>query len=224
MATINSLTSSAATASATASQASKDASGFAKDFDSFLVLLTSQLKNQDPLSPMDATQFTTQLVQFTSVEQQIKQNKNLESLIGMQENLQLASASNYIGRTIDAGGKSVLLNGGQASISYQLDTTGKEVSIAIKNAAGETVRNLSGAATSGLQSVTWDGRSDGGTRLADGKYQFVVNAKDLRGQAMNVKTGYSGVVDGFDLTGSGIILRAGTVRIPLSDVTGVRAK
>ena len=218
MATINSLTSAAASAKSTASQATKDVTGFAKDFDSFLVLLTSQLKNQDPLSPMDATQFTTQLVQFTGVEQQIKQNKNLESLIGMQENLQLASASNYIGRTVDAGGKSVLLNGGQASISYQLDAPGKEVSVAIKNAAGETVRNLTGVATAGLQTISWGGRSDGGTRLADGKYEFVVNAKDLRGQAMNVKTGYSGVVDGFDLTGNGIVLRAGTVRIPISDV------
>ena len=75
-----------------------------------------------------------------------------------------------------------------------------------------------------LQTVTWDGRSDGGTRLVDGKYEFAINAKDLRGQAMSVKTGYSGVVDGFDLSSNGIILRAGAVRIPVSDVTGVRAK
>lgn len=224
MATIGSITGSGAAAAAShTSQASKDAVGFAKDFDSFLVLLTSQLKYQDPLSPMDATQFTTQLVQFTGVEQQIKQNKNLEAMLGMQQAMQLAAASNYIGKTVDAGGRSVLLNGGQATISYRLESAAKDVTVAIKNADGETVRTIKGGAASGAQSVAWDGKSDAGTRLADGSYGFVVTAKDARGQPLTVKTGYSGTVDGFDIGDKGaIVLRAGSSRIPLADVTGVR--
>lgn len=219
MSTITALNS----ATSSSSQASKDLTGFGKDFDSFLVLLTSQLKYQDPLSPMDATQFTTQLVQFTSVEQQIKQNKNLESIMGSQEALQVASASNYIGKAVDAGGKSILLNGGQSTISYKLDAPAKEVAVAVKNSSGEIVRTLVGKTDSGLQTVAWDGKSDNGTRLADGAYDFVVTAKDARGQTMSVKTGYSGTIDGFELANGQIILKAGTARIPMRDITGVRS-
>lgn len=221
MSTITALNSTSSTAGA--SQATQDLTGFGKDFDSFLVLLTSQLKYQDPLSPMDATQFTTQLVQFTSVEQQIKQNKNLESIMGAQEVLQVASASNYIGKLVDAGGKSTLLNGGAASISYRLDAPAQEVSVAVKNSSGEIVRTLTGKTGSGLQTVNWDGRSDNGTRLADGTYDFVVTAKDARGQVMSVKTGYSGTIDGFELANGQIILKAGNTRIPMRDITGVRS-
>jgi len=221
MNTINALSGSAASSS---SQATKDLTGFGKDFDSFLVLLTSQLKYQDPLSPMDATQFTTQLVQFTSVEQQIKQNKNLESIMEAQQALQVASAANYIGKAVDAGGKSVLLNGGEATISYKLDVPAKDVAVAIKNSDGQVVRTLKGIASGGLQTVAWDGRSDSGTRLADGPYDFVVTAKDARGQVMAVKTGYSGTVDGFEITTNGqIVLKAGSAKIPMRDITGVRA-
>jgi flagellar basal-body rod modification protein FlgD len=221
MTSVTSLPSS--TAATGASQAARDAATFGKDFDSFLTLLTSQLKYQDPLSPMDSTQFTTQLVQFTGVEQQIKQNKNLESIMAMQETMQLASAANYIGKTVDAGGRSIVLNGGQASISYRLDTAAKDITVAIKNSAGEVVRTLTGSPNTGLQTVNWDGRTDGGTRIADGAYSFVVNAKDLRDQAMAVKTGYTGTIDGFDVgDGGSIILRAGAARIPIADVTGVR--
>ncbi|MBL8700910.1 MAG: flagellar hook assembly protein FlgD [Alphaproteobacteria bacterium] len=221
MATITALNS-AASSTGSSSQASKDLTGFGKDFDSFLVLLTSQLKYQDPLSPMDATQFTTQLVQFTSVEQQIKQNKNLESIMGAQEALQVASASNYIGKVVDAGGKSILLNGGEATISYRLDAPAKEVAIAVKNSSGEIVRTLPGKTEGGLQTVAWDGKSDNGTRLADGTYDFVVTAKDARGQTLSVKTGYSGTIDGFELANGQIILKAGTAKIPIRDITGVR--
>ena len=98
----------------------------------------------------------------------------------------------------------------------------KEVSIAIKNSAGEVVRKLTGSPNTGLQTVTWDGRSDAGTRLADGTYSFVVTPKDVRNQVMPVKTGYSGKITGFDVAeGGGIILRAGTGRIPIADVTSV---
>lgn len=218
-------TSPTAAASAGTSQASRDTAKFGKDFDSFLTLLTNQLKYQDPLSPMDSTQFTSQLVQFTSVEQQIKQNKNLEAIMAMQGTMQIATAANYIGKSVDAGGKSVVLNGGQASISYRLDSAAKEVTVAIKNSAGEVVRTLTGSPNSGLQTVSWDGRSSGGTRLADGTYDYVVTAKDTRNQTMAVKTGYTGTITGFDVAdGGGIILRAGAVRIPIADVTSVSQK
>jgi flagellar hook assembly protein FlgD len=147
----------AAPSATSASQASRDQTKFGEDFDAFLKLLTSQLKFQDPLSPMDTNQFTTQLVQFTSVEQQIRQNKNLEALLATQRTVELASASNYIGRTVEANGRSVVLTDGAASVTYTLPIAAKTVSIAIKDADGNLVRTLRGNTGTGQQTIVWDG-------------------------------------------------------------------
>lgn len=205
------------------SGANKDVTGFAKNFDSFLLLLTQQLKNQDPLSPMDATQFTTQLVQFTAVEQQIKQNQSLESLVTLQYNAMATDAANYIGKTVDVGGRNVVLTGGEGTIGYNLATPAKDVTIAIRNSSGEVVRTITGDASTGMHSVTWDGRSDGGQRLPDGSYAFTVTARDSRGTALPVKTGYSAAIDAVDFVDGAIMLRSGNLRIALADVTSVRA-
>jgi flagellar basal-body rod modification protein FlgD len=209
-------------ASSLAPTANKDITGFSKNFDSFLLLLTQQLKNQDPLSPMDATQFTTQLVQFSSVEQQIKQNKSLESLVAMQANLQTTNAVNFIGKTIEAGGRSVLLQDGSGSVSYALASAAKDVTIEIRNSSGEVVRKLAGATGAGAHTATWDGRSDGGQRLPDGTYSFTVAARDARGNSLPVTTGFTGVVDSIDVVDGAVILRSGAARIPLTDVNRVR--
>ena len=211
-----------APASATA-QSSRDQTKFGQDFDSFLKLLTSQLKNQDPMSPMDTTQFTAQLVQFTSVEQQIKQNKNLESMLAMQQTIQFASAANYIGKTIEANGRSVVLSDGAASFSYTLPSDAKTVSIAIKDESGTVVRTLRGNTGAGDQTISWDGRGDTGNRLPDGTYGYTVTATNANGQPIQAQTGLTGIVDGFDVAANNaIILRAGTLRIPIADVATVR--
>ena len=202
--------------------ADNDITGFAKNFDSFLKLLTQQLKYQDPLSPMDSTQFTTQLVQFTSVEQQIKQNKSLESMVSLQKSLESANAVNYIGKEIETGGHSVLLQGGEATVSYRLDAPAKDVMVQIKNSAGVVVRTLAGGTGAGTNTVAWDGRTDAGQRLADGTYSFAVAAKDSRGNLVPVTTGFTGIVDAVDIAGDSIMLRVGAARIPLADVTAVR--
>ena len=215
--------SSATPATGAAAQSSRDQTKFGQDFDSFLKLLTSQLKFQDPLSPMDTHQFTAQLVQFTSVEQQIKQNRNLESLLAMQQTIQLASASNYIGKTVEANGRSVVLSDGSASFSYTLPNDAKTVSIAIRNEDGTVVRTLRGNTGAGAQTIAWDGRGDTGNRLADGTYAYTVNATNANGQPILAQTGLTGRVDGFDITTrNDIILRAGTLRIPIGDVATVR--
>jgi flagellar basal-body rod modification protein FlgD len=214
---------SATAATGAATQSARDQTKFGQDFDSFLKLLTSQLKFQDPLSPMDTHQFTAQLVQFTSVEQQIRQNRNLESLLAMQQTIQLASASNYIGKTVEANGRSVVLSNGAASFSYTLPSDAKTVSIAIRNEDGTVVRTLRGNTGAGAQTIAWDGRGDTGNRLADGTYTYAVTATNANGQPILAQTGLTGRVDGFDITaGTDIILRAGTLRIPIGDVATVR--
>ncbi|MFZ9416334.1 MAG: flagellar hook assembly protein FlgD [Alphaproteobacteria bacterium] len=205
-----------------ASQAAKDKAKFGEDFNSFLTLLTTQLKYQDPTSPMDSTQFTQQLVQFTSVEQQVKQNVNLEAMLAAQQTMQVASAANYIGKTVEAGGTSVVLRDGQAPIEYSLDRLAREVSIVIKDSAGTEVRKLVGNTGSGSQRITWDGRTNGGTRVPDGTYSFTVTANDTNGQKMTPQTGVTAKIDAFEVAGSSIILRAADRRIPITDVNVVR--
>src|ERR1044071_1210572 len=92
-------TSAANAASQAASQAGSAQKTLASNFDTFLSLLTTQLKNQDPMSPMDSNQFTQQLVQFSQVEQQINSNKNLESLIALTKSQTTTAAVSYLGKT-----------------------------------------------------------------------------------------------------------------------------
>lgn len=205
-----------------ASQATKDKAKFGEDFNSFLTLLTTQLKYQDPTSPMDSTQFTQQLVQFTSVEQQVKQNVNLEAMLAAQQTMQVASAANYIGKTVEAGGTSIVLRDGQAPIEYSLDRLAREVSIVIKDSEGTEVRKLVGNTGSGSQRIVWDGRTNGGTRVPDGTYSFSVTANDTNGQKMTPQTGVTAKIDAFEVAGSTIILRAADRRIPITDVNVVR--
>src|SRR5262249_19766514 len=109
------------------------------NYQTFLTLLTTQLKNQDPLNPMDSSQFTTQLVQFSSVEQQIQQNKNLETLIGAQTAYAANSAVNYIGHTVAATSDQVALANHSATINYALSDDVADNLITISDANGRTI-------------------------------------------------------------------------------------
>ena len=100
-----------------------------EDLNRFLNLLVTQLKNQDPLDPMDANEFTSQLVSFANVEQQIHQNANLEELIKLQQSSQIASIVDYIGTRIEATTKHTVLEDGKAEFSYSMDENASDVTI-----------------------------------------------------------------------------------------------
>jgi len=143
-------------------------------------------------------------------------------MLAAQQTMQVASAANYIGKTVEAGGTSIVLRDGQAPIEYSLDRLAREVSIVIKDSEGTEVRKLVGKTGSGSQQVTWDGRNNGGNRVPDGTYSFSVTANDTNGQKMAPKTGVTAKIDAFEVAGSTIILRAADRRIPITDVNVVR--
>ena len=130
----------------------------AKDLDSFLTLLTSQLKNQDPLSPMDSTEFTNQLVQFAQVEQSINSNESLTSLISLSQQSIVTNAVNYIGKTVEANTNKVPLQGGQAKMAYNVSADAQSVGIVIRNEAGSIVYSAAGEKTAGMHALDWDGK------------------------------------------------------------------
>ena len=140
----------------TADGSQSDSAGLADDFDSFLLLLTTQLKNQDPLSPLDTNQFTEQLVQFAGVEQSIKTNDRLESLIDLQNNDRLNSAVSYIGKSVAADSLVLSLENGESTITYDLGGDAKEVTIVVVDENGDTVRTIKGPTEFGSHQVLWD--------------------------------------------------------------------
>jgi len=167
-----------------------------EELNRFLNLLVTQLKNQDPLDPMDANEFTSQLVQFASVEQQIYQNANLEKMLNVQQTEQVASMTDFIGTTVEASGTSFYLENGAAEFSYEFESTPTSATINIINSNGLTVWSSDAVLETGKQSFAWDGKNQQGTQLPDGSYAAVVSALDHEGNLMNVTQSVFGRVTG----------------------------
>src|SRR5882757_3061503 len=141
------------------------------DYQTFLKLLTAQLKNQDPLSPMDATQFVTQLATFSQVEQLVSANKGLSQLVdatGANTNrMDLA----YIGRTVEAQTDRFAFDGKNAPLAYAVGKDSKTVEIQIKSADGTVIKTIAGETAEGRHEITWDGTQDDGAKAPAGTYQ-----------------------------------------------------
>lgn len=204
------------------SAASKDASKLGDDLNRFLSLLITQLQNQDPLNPMDSTEFTSQLVQFASVEQQIKTNANMEKLLNLQQGSQVADLVGFIGTTIEATGDKVPLENGKAQFTYDLPANTKSTTISIRNAAGLTVYTGDGDTSSGRHTFTWDGKSVGGFQNPDGAYTAIVIALDAQNKLVTAKQTVFGRVTGAGVDGGNISLFLGDVTTSMDKVLAVK--
>lgn len=177
----------------------------AKNFDTFLTLLTTQLKNQDPTSPMDSKEFTNQLVMFSQVEQSINQNKNLEKLLAMFATQQNSNNLNFIGKIVDVDDNQIeLQQGGSGFWSYELPAGATNVKYNILNSAGKVVRTVTSTAPDGgfpkgRIELAWDGKDGEGNALPAGKYKLEVVAKDSGGKSIDgVKVYARGYVSSVD--------------------------
>jgi flagellar basal-body rod modification protein FlgD len=175
-------------ATTTAASASGSGSGMTVDYQSFLKLLTAQLRNQDPLSPMDATQFMTQLAQLSSVEQAVKTNDTLTEVKDMLHSAGMRMDMTYLGRNVQALTDQFGLAAGKAEIAYLVDGTPASVKLEVIDSTGKTVRTTSGSLASGRQTFQWDGVTDGGTPAPDGTYQVKITAKDKDGNKLDAAT------------------------------------
>ncbi len=214
---VNSAT--AAAAAATPSAAVTAQKSLSTNFNTFLTLLTTQLKNQDPLAPMDSNQFTQQLVQFSQVEQQINANKNLESLIAITKSRSSADAVSYLGKTLTLTDGNAALMNGQAKWAYSLDNDASTVNLTVLDASGHVVYAAPGETAVGLHAFTWDGKDSGGNALPSGAYLLKVSARAADGTAVPTRTASQGLISEVDLTGSEPVLMIGPVGIPLSKAT-----
>jgi flagellar basal-body rod modification protein FlgD len=199
-------------------------SSFSKNFDNFLTLLTKQLQYQDPMSPLDTNQFTQQLVEFTSVEQQIETNQKLDSLLGVQSDNQAMAALSFLNNVIEAQSDQVMLQDGSAQISYDLSSDAETATLVIKDADGQTVRTIPLDETkTGSHDLTWDGKDQKGRQLPDGVYDISVQAVDDKNVQLAVTTGTRGKVDAVQRIDGEFHLSIGDLDVPLSKVGSVRS-
>lgn len=219
MTTVSGTTSGTGTSGA--STTSTDKSTLANNFDQFLTLLTTQLKNQNPLDPLDTNQFTQELVQFSSVEQLIKQNATLTSLLTVSKTTTNTNALNFVGKQITADGASTQLAKGKAEWSLSSPRSAQAV-ITIKDSSGATVYSTTQSLTAGSNSFQWNGKTTSGATAADGTYTISVDAKDVSGSGVTVSSEISGTVDQVDLTGDTPVLVIGDVRVPVEKVKTLR--
>jgi flagellar basal-body rod modification protein FlgD len=191
------------------------------NFDRFLTLLTAQLRYQDPLSPMESTEFTAQLVQFAGVEQAIRTNEQLTELIAMQQGNAAAAALGYIGHTVEVVGDEVRLEDGRAEFSYGLENVAGTTAIAITNEAGQVVYAANGETTAGKHRFQWDGKGNAGQQLPDGVYRVAVSAVDLDGAPMTAETYSFGRVTSVEIDEAGATLSVGRLKVPLDKVIAI---
>ena len=208
-----------------AAKTSSSSQTLSADMDTFLTLLTTQLKYQDPLDPMDTAEFTNQLVQYSSVEQAIQMNSKLDNLLSLNISNLGAQAVSYIGKTAQVLGDVMPLEGGKAKATYTLDKDVVSTTISIKDMNGKVVYTTSGEVTSGTHEFVWDGKDKDGNQLEDGAYQIVANAKVANGEtAATVTTTIFGKVTGVASDSNGIYVGLGdSVTASLGDILTVRS-
>jgi flagellar basal-body rod modification protein FlgD len=222
MTTITPPTSATTPAAAGASTSANDptgALGVTQNFNTFLTLLTTQLQNQDPLSPLDSNQFTQQLVMFSQVEQQIQTNSQLSTLIAGQAASETMSALPMVGQTIEYSGNQAVLQNGQAAYSYTLPSAAASASITIQDSGGNTIFQTTADASAGTHSFVWNGQTTAGQQLPDGgTYAIQVSATAANNSAVTPTTAAIGTVTGVSVNNNVATFNVSGVAVPMSQL------
>ncbi len=207
--------------SSSSSASAKSTTGIADNFQTFLTLLTTQLQNQNPLDPLDTNQFTQQLVQFAGVEQQLKTNDQLTSLIALQKTAQSTQALSFVGSSAIVDGSTTNLRSGSATWALGVSKP-STVAVTISNSAGQAVYTGNFSMNAGdHQTFRWDGRGNDGTQWPDGAYTLSATATDASGQSVAISTEIQGVVDSADLSQDPPVLSIGGQNFTIDKVKKV---
>ena len=206
-----------------ASSTSMTGARLADNFDTFLKILTTQLRNQNPLDPLDTNQFTQQLVQFSGVEQQLQTNQYLQAMMTSTQTASSAQAVSYIGKVVTAEGSRTELVNGEAVWHFATDKAAS-ITATVRDKDGNTVFVKTGKVAQGESVFSWDGIGSDGRKKPDGSYSVTIEGRDSDGKLVNVATQMTGEVTGVDFSGSEPVLVVGGARVNLSSVMSVRQK
>jgi flagellar basal-body rod modification protein FlgD len=191
------------------------------NFSTFLTLLTTQLKNQDPTSPMDSNAFTQQLVMYSQVEQQIQGNSNLKTLISQGQSSAAAMTTGYLGKKVSVTNGMASLSDGAAKWTYNLPAAASAATVTITNSSGRVVYTGAAETAAGSHELAWDGKDANGNQLPDGAYKLTVAAKDGAGANMTPAIASAGTVAQIDMTGATPQLVIGNMEVGLGDIAAV---
>jgi flagellar basal-body rod modification protein FlgD len=199
-----------------------DNTEIASNFTEFLQLLTTQLQNQDPLSPMDTNQFTQQLVEFSQVEQQMKSNDSLSTLVTLQQSAQTTQALQLVGATVVVNGSNAQLANGSATWSLN-STQPATATVTITAPTGQTAFSGSYTVNSGAQTFVWNGQGNDGTIWPAGNYTLTATATSASGQSTAITTQVEGTVNSVDLTQTPPVLSVGGQNYTMSQIQQIVA-
>jgi flagellar basal-body rod modification protein FlgD len=209
--------------SPTQTTAAKDAKSLSANYETFLSLLTAQIRNQDPLSPMDTTEWTNQLVQYSSVEQQLKGNEYLEKIAaaaGAAGN-SMDAAVNYIGKTVSAATATATFANGQAAWDYKLEGDATAVNLTVVDKNGTVVwTGTSDQTGKGSHTVAWDGETASGTKVTSGDYTLKVKATNVAGDVAS-SVNITGIANAAEVRDGAVVLKVGGTYVPLSLISKV---
>ena len=205
--------SAAGTGTATTNKtASEKTTGIADNFQTFLTLLTTQLQHQNPMDPLDTNQFTQQLVQFAGIEQQLKSNEQLKSLVEIEKSAQATQALVYVGNTVAVEGRKAQFDKSATwNFHSEKDTS---ATITITNSTGQTAYSGNYTLKQGGSSFVWDGKGNDGVQWPAGTYTLTATGKDSSGNNVAISTEVQGIVDSVDLSASPPLLSIGGQRYP----------
>jgi flagellar basal-body rod modification protein FlgD len=203
--------------SGTATAASNPLVSLSDNFQNFLSLLTTQLQNQDPTSPMDTNQFTQELVTFTGVQQSVATNANLSQLISLTQGSQVLQSTQVDGQIATVTSPQIALQSGTGTVTFTAPAA-ETVQVAIVNASGATVMQGSLNAQAGSNTWVWNGQDSNGDTVPDGAYGIAIENGTTASNAVAVPFSIVGTTTGLQNTSSGMVLDMGAVTVPLSNV------
>jgi flagellar basal-body rod modification protein FlgD len=195
------------------------------DQQQFLTLFITQLQNQDPLNPLDVNGLTTQLAQFSSLEQLYGINGALKDLGEAMSSREQIDPVSLLGADVTVGGDTIEMAGGEATtLVLDVPQGAAGVQIAIELPGGGTVRTIDlGAVAAGEQEFVFDGKDDRGLPLPDGLYTARVSGRDEAGEPLDVESFVQGTVTGVDMRGESPVLLLGERRVALGEIKAIRA-
>jgi flagellar basal-body rod modification protein FlgD len=215
---VSAITSNSAFGSSAASSSSSTSS---LDTTQFLSLLVTELQNQNPLDPTDTSEFMGQMMSYASYNQQVDMNNTLTSVLSSMNSMLASNAVGFVGRNVEAYGDTAMLQNGQASWGYSLNSSATNVTLTVKDADGNTVYQTAGDTSSGKHTFTWDGTTSSGSKAPDGAYTVEVSATDSSGSSVYGYTTVSGTVTGVDSTSGTNMLMIGDAEVAFDDVIKV---